>query len=950
MNELPRGTVTFLFTDIEGSTKLWQQFPDAMPAALARHHEILNSAIQAHNGYVFQIIGDAFCAAFATAFDGLDAALDAQRTLHDDAWGKTGAIRVRMALHTGAAEVRAGEFTSGEYVSGITLSRAARLLSAGHGGQILLSSPSAELVREQLPQNIALRDMGAHRLKDLVQPQQIFQILANDLPQDFPALKTLDTLPNNLPIQLTSFVGREKEIAQIVDLLTADRRPQTAENESSVRRPSSVVRLLTLTGAGGSGKTRLSLQVAAEVIEEFEKGAWFVELAPIADASLAPNAVMSALELREDAGRAPLDALTDFLRAKKLLLILDNCEHLIDACAQLAHHLLKQCPNLKVLATSREALGVAGEVTYQVPPLGLPDLRTLTPVSLSQYDAVKLFIERAVSVQPNFTITNANAPAIAQICFRLDGIPLAIELAAARIKLFSPEQISARLDDRFRLLTSVSRTAMPRQQTLHAAIDWSYSLLSEQERVLFRRLAVFAGGWTFDAAEQVCTDDGEAIPESPSLKAFDILELLSHLVDKSLVVTEAQEQETRYRMLETIRKFSQEKLLQSGERENLQERHLQFYVNFTKEAALNLTRMDAVEWRKRLAPDHDNIRLAIECAGKSQNTQRELQLICAVQDFWLTCGYLVEGRERTVTALEHARAIKGTVLYANALCAAAWITSFQGDFGISQSFAEQALEIYRKHDDIRGIAETLKLLGVIAIDSKDYAKAEPLLEQALQLGSKSNQDTTGLLMNMGWAALGLGKYSLARERLEQVLNISLKDGYKLRASETLVGLAEVDLREGRYEAASNRIQTSLRMQKEIGDKWLIGVALGVSAWISVLEHDWNAAFSRLQASIEIRREIGDLGGLVWCLEKLGQVAFGRGSWVKAVKIFGAAASVRATMGSSMEPFDRVEYERSLESLHAELGQERFSAEWDAGSKLTLEQAIEFALGEETANS
>ncbi len=504
MNELPRGTVTFLFTDIEGSTKLWQQFPDAMPAALARHHEILNSAIQAHNGYVFQIIGDAFCAAFATAFDGLDAALDAQRALRDELWGETGAIRVRMALHTGAAEVRAGEFTSGEYVSGITLSRAARLLSAGHGGQILLSSPSAELVREQLPQNTALRDMGAHRLKDLVQPQQIFQILASDLAQEFPALKTLDALPNNLPIQLASFIGREKEIKEISEMLAA-----SAGVESH-----SVIRLLTLTGAGGSGKTRLSLQVAAEVIDEFEKGAWFVDLSPISDPTLVPNAVMSALELREVAGRAPRDALTDYLRAKNLLLILDNCEHLIEACAQLAHHLLTQCPNLKILATSREALGIPGEITYPVPPLTPPnpdERRTTNDEEyarrIAQYDAVRLFIERALAVQPNFAVTNANAPAIAQICFRLDGISLALELAAARIKLFSPEQIAARLDDRFRLLTGGSRTAIPRQQTLRAAIEWSYSLLSDAERVLFRRLAVFAGGWTFEAAEAVCSDE-----------------------------------------------------------------------------------------------------------------------------------------------------------------------------------------------------------------------------------------------------------------------------------------------------------------------------------------------------------------------------------------------------------------------------------------------------------
>ncbi|TAH52462.1 MAG: adenylate/guanylate cyclase domain-containing protein [Chloroflexota bacterium] len=943
---LPSGTVTFLFTDIEGSTKLWQQFPDAMPAALARHHEILNSTIQAHNGYVFQIIGDAFCAAFATAFDGLDAALDAQRALRDEGWGETSAIRVRMALHTGTAEVRAGEFTSGEYVSGITLSRAARLLSAGHGGQILLSSPAAELVREQLPQNTALLDMGAQRLKDLVQPQQIFQILAPDLPQDFPALKTLDALPNNLPIHLTSFVGREKEIAQIVDLLTADSRPQTAENESSVRRSSSVVRLLTLTGAGGSGKTRLSLQVAAEVIEEFEKGAWFVELAPIADASLVPNAVMSAFELREEAARAPLDALTDFLRAKKLLLILDNCEHLIEACAQLAHHLLTHCPHLKILATSREALGVAGEVTYSVPPLGIPDDRRQTAddeytARVTQYDAVKLFIERAVTVQPNFSVTNANAPAVAQICFRLDGIPLAIELAAARIKLFSPEQIAARLDDRLRLLTGGSRTAMPRQQTLRAAIEWSYGLLSERERVLFRRLTVFVGGWTFEAAEAVCAGEG--------LDVLDILELMSHLVDKSLVTTEAREEETRYRMLETIREYALEKLNEAGEDEIVRDRHLQFFLKIANNSEHHLRGSDPIEWLEQVEAEYDNLRAVMDWCQKSPlRVASALQFVSALGDFWLDRGFLTEGRERIVDTLASANSLEHTAFYAKALCNMGWLASFQGDFSAAESFTKESLTIFRSLGDKQGISESLHVMGTIAIDSKNYAAATTLLEEALEIRRVLN-DARGIRESMralGWATFGLGNYTLARTHLEQALMLDSKEGDRGGVAGDLNGLAEVALRENKLGSASEMIKESLAIRREIGDKWGIGVAFGVWGWIALLEHDWDGAYLRLRESIAVRNEIGDVGGLVWCLEKLAQVKFEKEHYETATQVFGAAATKRGVLGSTIDPFDVSEYEQIIQTLHTNLAETKFSAAWNKGRALTMEQAIELAMQDE----
>src|SRR5512136_49787 len=435
MPDLPTGTVTFLFTDIEGSTTLAQQFPGELPALLVRHHAILREAIAAHNGHVFQIIGDAFCAAFHTASDALNAALDAQRGLQHEAWHPA-PLKVRMGIHTGSAQAGAIEERAGGYVGYLTLTRVQRVMSVAHGGQVLLSNPTAELVSGELPAEVTLRDMGEHRLKGLLNPEHLWQLVALDVRQDFPPLQSLNAIPNNLPVQLTSFIGRENDIAEVKRLLSSSR-------------------LVTLTGSGGAGKTRLSLQVAAEVIDDFAQGVWFVELAALTDAALIPQTVASALGLREEQGRPLLTLLTDYLRAKTALIILDNCEHLIAGCAQFAHTLLHAAPQIKILASSREALDIGGEATYRVPSLAAPDPQRLPPLdTLTHYDAVRLFIDRALAVQPAFQVNNANAPAVAQICYHLDGIPLAIELAAARTRLLSPDQIAARLGDRFNLLTS----------------------------------------------------------------------------------------------------------------------------------------------------------------------------------------------------------------------------------------------------------------------------------------------------------------------------------------------------------------------------------------------------------------------------------------------------------------------------------------------------------------
>ena len=635
MTSLPSGTVTFLFTDIEGSTKLAQQYPDAMPGMIARHNEILNQSIQAHDGYVFLTVGDSFCAAFHSASDALSAALDAQRCLFGEPWVQA-AVKVRMGLHTGTAQIS----EDGQYSGYTTLALTQRIMAAGHGGQVLLSGAARELVRDSLPEGTELIDLGEKRLKDLLRPEHLYQLNIFGLPVVFSPLKTLDALPNNLPIQLTTFIGREKEIVD-------------------VKRDLELHRLVTLTGSGGTGKTRLSLQVAAELLEEFDHGVWFVELAPLSDPDLIPRTILSTIGIIEQRGKTSLEVLQEYLQDKRILILLDNCEHLIEASASLVNTLLSAAPGLKILASSRESLGVRGEASYPVPSLALPDIKHLPIVEqISAYEAVRLFIDRASLVAPHFMVDKDNAPFIAQICYRLDGIPLAIELAAARVKVLSVEQISMRLDDRFRLLTGGSRTALPRQQTLRALIDWSYDILTPNEKTLLRRLSVFASGWTLEAAEDVCSGDG--------LGTYDVLDLLTQLVNKSLVVLieHTQSGETRYRMLETIRQYAREKLLASGDSERIHDRHLAYFVKLSERAEDELYRTNQTFWFNKLDDEFDNLRMALEWA-LSTSARSGLQIIYRLRHFLEAHGDLREvadllaqffGRYKDVDAL-HARSL-----------------------------------------------------------------------------------------------------------------------------------------------------------------------------------------------------------------------------------------------------------------------------------------------------
>ncbi len=702
MPEPPRGTVAFLFTDIEGSTRLWQQHHAAMEQAYARHDVILRQAIAAHRGVVYKVIGDAFQVAFPSAPEAVAAALDAQFGLDLEPWPLPEPLRVRMVLHAG--DVIPGP--DGDYRSPV-LNRLGRLVNAGHGGQVLVSQVVRQMAYEQLPEDAGFLDLGEHRLKDLLEPEPLYQLIHPGLASDFPPLKTLSVRHHNLPVQPTPFLGREDEVAQVV---------------ARLRDPA--VRLLTLTGPGGTGKTRLALQAAAEVVEQFPDGVWFVPLAPLSDPALVPAALAAALGVREEGGRPLHDALGDVLREKRLLLVLDNVEHLLSA-APLVGTLLTVAPGLTVVATSRAPLRLRAEREHPVLPLGLP--RRKPPPTLEQvgqYEAVRLFISRAEAVKPDFTVTNETAPAVAEICHRLDGLPLAIELAAARVKLLALPTMLTRLEQRLPLLTGGARDAPARQQTLRGAIAWSYDLLEPDERKLFRRLSVFAGGWTLEAAEAVA-----GTPESGEL-GLDVLDGLGRLVDQSLLrQEEGLSDECRYRLLETIREYGLSRLEAEGEAEEAHERHATFFLALAEGAEPALSGHEAGRELDRLETEHDNLRAALGWTA-THAVGSALRLAAALGNFWFLRGHLTEGRgwlERLLAQdpplPSHVRA--AGLRWASAL---AWL---QGNEEVGVTLGEAALELSRRVADRSGEAEALNNLALYAGARGDFDGAEALFGEAL---------------------------------------------------------------------------------------------------------------------------------------------------------------------------------------------------------------------------
>jgi len=841
----PSGVVTFLFTDIEGSTRLWEHHPEAMRLALAQHDDLLRACIESNGGRVFKTMGDAFCAVFQSPRAAVDSVLASQHWLPAlalEVEQEVIPLRVRMALHTGRAEERDGDYF------GPTLNRLARLLAAGHGGQVLLSQVSQGVVQDNLPEAAALRSLGKHRLKDLGNPESIFQLLHPGLEHDFPPLRTLEEqeLRHNLPQQVTSFVGRERQIAEVKTLL--DR-----------------TRLLTLTGPGGSGKTRLALQVGAELLDRSGDGVWLVELASLSEPESVLQSVAGTLGLKEEYGQSLSVGLVEHLREKQLLLVLDNCEHLLEACARLADTLLRRCPGLLILATSREGLGIAGEVTYIIPSLSVPTRPELeTAASLSHYEAVRLFVERAEFHRPDFAVTNQNAAAVASICFHLDGIPLAIELAAARTRSMSVEEINSKLDRRFRLLTGGSRTALPRQQTLRSLIDWSYNLLSELEKGLFCRLAVFSGNWTLEATERVCT--------YPDLEEYEILDLLTSLTDKSLVGTDLNEGATYYRMLETVREYALERLMNTPDAGSaVRTLHASYFLKFGRERLeLLRTAGEGVAFRE-LEAQGSNLWTAYRWSADQIPLGADLAVL--VGSWRHRAGYLQEAVgaiESGLTRLGPARDAYPE-RYAGLLRERAGLHLDFKQTEQARQCAEVALSLSLAQGDHLEAARSFNVLGQAAMFDEKFEEARQQLGLALESFRASDRpgDVSIVLNNLGLVA--------RRDR---------SGGAEEQAA--------------RLRRGEESLLEALQLRRSLGDRRGLAETLNN---LGVLAHEQDhleRAEQYYREALDYSEELRNVLETGLLLANLGEVAQGRGQLETAVRLFAASECYLGEVASPMQ--------------------------------------------------
>ncbi len=849
---LPVGTVTFMLTDIEGSTRLWESVPEAMSAAVARHYELLDAAIALHGGVrpLEQGEGDSVVAAFARASDALAAALDVQRVFHCEGWPAGASLRLRIALHTAEAQLRDEDNYFGQGVN-----RSARLRAVAHGGQVVLSRTARDLALDRLPEHAELRDLGVHRLRDLGRPEHVFGLVHPDLPAEFAALRSLDTVPNNLPGELTSFVGRRAELAQIGAALGR-------------------VRLLTLTGSGGCGKTRLALQAAADAMDRYPDGVWLVELARLSDAALVPATMIGALGLREVPGRALLDTLIEHLHTRCALVVLDNCEHLLTACAQFADVLLRACPSLTILATSRAPLGVPGETTWRVPSMSLPAQPQREPIeALRLSDAVTLFIDRATQVRPDFAITAANAPAVAQICHDLDGIPLAIELAAARVRMLAPEQIERGLNDRFHLLTGGARTVMPRHQTLQASIDWSHELLDDGERALLRRLSVFAGGWTLDAAEQVCPGEG--------IDRYSVLDLVTGLVDKSLITTDDQGPQTRYRLLETVRQYAAARLTDASEVDSVRDRHLAYHLALVEAAepqVLGAGRDDPV--LHTLVTELPNLRAALERAAAT-DPHAALRLVKALILFWLFTGRYREGDAAYARALD-AAGEQPTPLRGQVLAGRARLGLHSGIYEAAYGWAQAALQVSESCSDLWGLGRALDSLGVM-VGLRDPASGRPLLERSLQVATQAGDDwcrtSASQMLALTW--MFQDEFDIAHPLLDEAYATATRLGYRWGFAWHWICLGWEAMFRGRLDEARKLLARSIAASDEVGDPITNGFANGFMAYAHLASGHSELVYPLAGQTLERVQETGAVLALGMANQMLGRTEMALGELVAA---------------------------------------------------------------------
>ncbi len=895
MTTLPTGTVAFVFTDIEGSTHLAQTLGERWPAILSRHRQLIRSAVSAAGGREVSTEGDGFFLVFPRTADAIAAMVEAQRALSAERWPDDAVVRVRMGIHTGDGRLDA----DGSYI-GADVHRAARVAAAGHGGQILLSQTTSSLIADELPPDVSLRSLGEHRLKDL-RPERIHQVVIAGERSEFPPIRSLDRRPNNLPSQLTSFVGRDKELAAAGELLRSNR-------------------LLTLTGPGGTGKTRLSLQLAADVADRFPDGIWFVALEPVRDPGLIAATILSTLALVESGGRPAGDVLIEWLASREVLLVLDNFEQVIEGAPVVAE-LLRGAPRIAIIVTSRAPLRVSGEQEYPVPGLPAPrdvlalsDLekmnlpagdRRLDAAAATQYEAVRLFIARAVGVRPDFAVTNENAPAVAGIAARLHGMPLAIELAAARVKLLAPATILERLEHQLGVLAAGARDLPQRQQTLRGAIAWSHELLGAGERRLFARLSVFVGGSELDSAEAVCGPAAE-------LDGLDVLDGLVALADQSLIRAEDTEGGTRFRMLDTIREFAAERLAESGEKDEIERGHAATFVALTESLTPRLSGDDQRRWLGRLERDHDNIRSVLDRSAAAGDGETAIRLAFAMWRYWQKRGHLAEAsrRLRAMAAAPWSRA--DPVLRARLMEALGGVAWWQADIATMAPAYHEALRIWEELGDPREIANALYN------DSFRFAVS----------ANPTEADSDGI---------AFGQMSRARD-------LAAAAGDERGRANALWGIGNYQFFHDADDRGAAQFEDALEVFARVGDRTMEAWSLHMLGTALLRANELERSRALVDRAMRLFHRFGDVAGITLCLDDFASLAIANADFPRSARLWGAARALSSAGGVQLADFVDQQFEfygrpNARSSIDpAEL--ERYALE---GRAMTLDESVAYAL-------
>ena len=923
---------TFLFTDIEGSTRLWEEHAAGMGPALAQHDRLLRGVVEAGGGTVIKTTGDGILARFDDPVAAVEAGLAGQRALRGASWGETGPLRVRMALHSGEAEERDGDYF------GPALNRVARILAIAYGNQIVCSAVAAVLAGDRLPPSIELVDLGSHRLRDIDRPEQVYQVVVDDLPRTFPPLRSLSTRRSNLPVQLTSFVGRDRELAEVAALLERHR-------------------LVTLIGTGGTGKTRLMLEAADRLLDRYPDGVWLAELAPLGDPGQIPSEVARALGAPETPGIPAVATVTAFLAEKELLLLLDNAEHLVDGTARFAERLLGTSPGLRILTTSREALAVPGEAVLQLQSLSCPAVAghratvaddVVDLESAASTEAVRLFAERAASVDPAFTLSESNVASVGEICRRLDGIPLAIELAAARVSVMSPDDIATRLGDRFRLLAGGRRTAVPRQQTLHALIDWSWDLLTDEDRRLLRRLAVFTGGWTVPLAARVVGDDADG------MDALDLVDGLTRLIDRSLVLVDRDTM--RYRMLETIRQYAREKLVAAGEASAVADRHLAVYAALAIESERPSRGPALIDWIDRLDADLDNLGAALEWALEA-DPWTAVQMATSLLPYWAVRVMSQDNDARIVAAVEFARTdVIGRTdvdpvqlaLAARLIGEAARLWAMSGRGNTAYAWAVDATAIAERSGDPEARLAALAGLTIATVftgrGGRDGADVRRLFDENAALAEQLGEWWV-VALSAGFAGATVSTFDpdAGAALLRRGIDAARRSGSPYVIAAVSMAQGRALGHRGETDGAVASFGVAIQRFTEIGDERMVLASRSDLAHALRRGGRLDEALAMYHETISGWVHLGNRGAVANQLENVAYVLIERSEHARAAQLLGTADAIREAGDARMAFDEEPEYAAALDRLRAAMGDSTFDAASSAGRAMSQADAVAIAL-------